>query len=166
MNRLMLKKLCVAAVLLAACTLMTAFLSVPTFITGIGNINLGDCVTFAACMLLGLWYAPAVGALGGMLADLLSGYAVYAPVTFVAKGVMALLMCLMIKRRNSFARCVIGVLLGGAAMVGCYFVYELILYGFAVAGANVLFNAVQVAVNGALALAVYPVIKKAAPILK
>ena len=79
---------------------------------------------------------------------------------------MALLMCLMIKRRNSFARCVIGVLLGGAAMVGCYFVYELILYGFAVAGANVLFNAVQVAVNGALALAVYPVIKKAAPILK
>ena len=52
MDRLMLKKLCVAAVLLAACTLMTAFLSVPTFITGIGNINLGDCVVLLGAFLL------------------------------------------------------------------------------------------------------------------
>ena len=56
MNRTSLRRLCIAALLCAACTLMTAFLSVPTFITTVGNINLGDCVTLCACLLLGLWY--------------------------------------------------------------------------------------------------------------
>ena len=73
MNRTSLRRLCIAALLCAACTLMTAFLSVPTFITTVGNINLGDCVNLCACLLLGMWYGPAVGAGGGGHADRQTG---------------------------------------------------------------------------------------------
>ena len=132
MNRTSLRRLCIAALLCAACTLMTAFLSVPTFITTVGNINLGDCVTLCACLLLGLWYGPAVGALGGALADLLSGYTVYAPATLAAKFLMGLIACLILRPRKNagfpgFWRSVLALLAGGVAMVLCYFLYEWLL---------------------------------------
>lgn len=158
-NRLTLQKLCVAAVLLAACVLITAFVSIPTPI--VGNINLGDCITFVACMLLGTAYAPFVGAFGGLTADLLSGYAAYAPVTLVAKGVMALLCCLILGRgKRNLGRSALGMVVGGIGMIACYFVFEWAAYGVAPAAANLLFNTVQVAINTMVALAVYPLIKK------
>ncbi|UKI18870.1 MAG: hypothetical protein L6V89_07025 [Oscillospiraceae bacterium] len=48
-------------------------------------------------------------------------------------------------------------------MVLCYFLYEWLLYGIAVAGTNVLFNLIQLALNAVVALALYPLLKKAAP---
>ncbi|MBR3750812.1 MAG: ECF transporter S component [Clostridia bacterium] len=152
------KKMCIAAILTALCTLATTFISIPTGM--VGNINLGDCICFAACMLLGLWYGPAVGALGGGIADLLSGYAVYCPVTVVAKGLMGIVLCVIMGKKYSFLRAVLGMVLGGACMVLCYFFYEWALYGFAAALPNVAFNFVQTGINAVLVAALYPIIKK------
>ena len=160
MKRDIIKKMCIAALLMAVYTLMTSFVSIPTFITGIGNINLGDCVIAVACVILGLTYAPAVGALGGFLADLLSGYGAYAPVTLVAKAVMAVIICLMIRKKQTVLRYIAGIVLGGLAMVLCYFIYEWALYGIAVAATNSPFNLLQIAVNGIVALAIYPLSHK------
>lgn len=158
MSRELIKKMCTAAVLTALCALATTFLYIPT--GSIGNVNLGDCITFAACIILGLWYGPAVGALGGCIADLLNGYAVYAPVTFVAKAVMGIILCVVLGKKYNFLKAVLGMVLGGAAMVACYFIYEWILYGFAAAIPNVAFNFVQTGVNAVLVMALYPLIKK------
>lgn len=158
MKRDMLKRMCVTALLTAICVLVTAFVSLPLAVTG--NINMGDCITMVACMLLGLWYAPAVGAMGGFIADLISGYAAYAPVTLVAKLALALVMCLFCRKRLSLARCALGIALGGIAMTACYFVYELLLYGLPVAAANALFCMLQAGINGVAALALYPLVKK------
>lgn len=158
MKREFLRKMCAAAVLTAVCTLVTAFVSIPLAVTG--NINMGDCVTMLACMLLGLWYAPAVGALGGFIADIISGYAVYAPITLLAKLALALVMCLFCRKRISIPRCALGIVLGGIAMTACYFVFELLLYGLPVAAVNVPFCMLQAGINGVVAIALYPLVKK------
>ena len=160
MKRDLIKKLCITALFMAVYTLVTAFVSIPTFITGIGNINLGDCVIAVACVFLGLGYSTAVGALGGFIADLLSGYAAYAPVTLVAKAVFAVTVGMMMRKKQTLPRCAVGIALGGIAASACYFFYEWALYGVAVAAANCPFNLLQVALNGVVALAVYPIAHK------
>lgn len=81
---------------------------------------------------------------------------------------MGLIACLILRPRKNagfpgFWRSVLALLAGGVAMVLCYFLYEWLLYGIAVAGTNVLFNLIQLALNAVVALALYPLLKKAAP---
>jgi len=57
------------------------------------------------------------------LADLFSGYPVYAPATFIIKGLVALVAWLMY-RREHIGRTIIGFVVAEAVMVAGYFVYE------------------------------------------
>ena len=70
------KKLTVTALFMAMCCVSTMFLSVPS---GGGYTNLGDAFVLLGAMLLGPWYGLAAGGIGSALADLLTGYAYYAP---------------------------------------------------------------------------------------
>lgn len=49
--------------------------------------HLGEAVIFATAITFGRWYGGVAGALGSALADLLGGYAVWAPITLVVKGI-------------------------------------------------------------------------------
>ena len=75
--------------------LMTALACVTTMIIKIpsplkGYINLGDCIVLLSGWLLSpVWGFFAAG-LGSALADVLSGYVIYGPATFLIKGLMAL----------------------------------------------------------------------------
>ena len=82
--------------------LMAALICVATFVVRIptplhGYVNLGDCLVLFAASILSPWYAALAAGLGSALADLISGYVIYAPATFVIKALMALLFCLFIK---------------------------------------------------------------------
>ena len=55
-----------------------------------GYINLGDAIVLLCAFLLPPSYAFFAAGIGSMLADIFSGYAVYAPATFIIKGLMAL----------------------------------------------------------------------------
>ncbi len=76
------------ALLAALCCVSTLIIQIPTP-TG-GFVNLGDVIIVLAAWLLSPVYAVLSAALGSMLADILAGYAQYAPATFVIKGLMAL----------------------------------------------------------------------------
>lgn len=67
----------------------TLLLQVPSP-TG-GYLNLGDTVVLLGAYLLGPAFGAAAGGIGPAMADLLSGYAVYAPATLVIKAAMAFL---------------------------------------------------------------------------
>ena len=54
-----------------------------------GYVHLGDAMIFIAVLLLGRNYGTAASGIGSALSDLLSGYAYYAPWTFVVKALMA-----------------------------------------------------------------------------
>lgn len=144
-----LKYLIMSALFCALIFVTTSFIKIPLAVTG--YVHLGDAFVFLACVFLPMPYAVAAAGAGSALADLLGGYVLYAPVTLLAKSAMALIFCLFAKR-NKAAFDVIGVTLATVCMAFAYFVYEWILYGFAVSVANVPFNLLQGGVSAVAAL--------------
>ena len=57
-----------------------------------GYLNIGDCIVLLCGWLLAPGYGFVAAGLGSALADMLSGYVVYAPATFLIKGSMALIV--------------------------------------------------------------------------
>ena len=75
--------------MLAALTcIATMVIKIPSPLNG--YLNLGDCVVLLAGWMLSPVYGFLAAGVGSALADLFSGYVVYAPATFVIKGLMAL----------------------------------------------------------------------------
>ena len=96
MNNKTVKQLVYGSLLAAMITVATMLLKIPT---SLGYIHLGDGVIFLAAMTLGMpaWMAAGIGS---GLADLLAGYGIYAPVTFLIKAAMAVIVCLIMKNRE------------------------------------------------------------------
>ena len=140
------KRLALAGQLCGA-TLLLTLLSIP-LPSGYGYVNLGDAGVFlCACLLPGGLGALAAG-VGAALADLILGWAMYAPVTLLIKGLTALLAGLALRRAKKAGLplsllCCLLVPLG-------YFLYETILLTAPVAAVNVLPNALQAAIGAAL----------------
>ncbi len=118
-----------AALILVA----TAYLKIPI---ALGYVHLGDVFIVTACFMLPLPMAAGVAAVGSMLADLIAGYVIYMPVSFFAKGVMAVLASLVYYKKFTWLKAVVGSLAGSAAMILAYFFFEGFMYGFPVAAAN------------------------------
>jgi Predicted membrane protein len=90
------KKLIVLSALLAALVCITTMLvQIPSPMNG--YINLGDCFVLLSGWILGPLYGFCAGGLGSMMADIISGYAHYAPGTLIIKGVTALLAAVLYK---------------------------------------------------------------------
>lgn len=87
----MTKKLVLTALMASLILMATIFLKIPIPLST-GYVHLGDGMIFLAVLLLGGRYGAAAAGIGSALADLFSGYAVWAPFTLVIKGGMALLM--------------------------------------------------------------------------
>ena len=80
----------VAAMLAALACVATMIIKIPTPLKG--YVNLGDCVVLLCGSILSPAYAFLAAGIGSGLADVLSGYLVYAPATFAIKGAMALVI--------------------------------------------------------------------------
>ena len=112
-----------------------------------GYINLGDCMVLAAGFLLSPLYGFLAAGLGSALADLFAGYATYAVATFLIKGLMALVVCFGVRllargMKKTLARILCGVV-AELVMIGGYFLFEGVLYGFGASLVNIPANAVQ-----------------------
>ncbi len=139
------KKIITASMLAALCCVATMIIKIPSPLKG--YLNLGDCVV----LLSGWFLSPAYGFLaagvGSALADVFSGYVIYAPATFVIKGLMALIAYLGFKiLQNKIGNLPSRIISGIAAeliMISGYFVFEGFLYGFTPSIVNIPANAVQ-----------------------
>lgn len=139
------RKIVVSAMLAALVCVATMIVKIPSPLKG--YINLGDCVVLLAGWLLSPAYGFLAAGLGSALADVFSGYTLYAPVTFAVKGLMAVCSFFLFKIFSKkigerFSRIVSG-LLAEMLMVGGYFLFEGLLYGFGSALVNVPANGVQ-----------------------
>lgn len=134
--------------------LLAAFVTVATMVISIpipptkGYINLGDCLVNLSAWLLGPIYGAFAAGIGSAMADLLLGYTVYAPVTFVIKALMAVLSFhvfrLVTKRTNGILARTFAAVSAELLMVFGYFLFEWILYSsFGVSIAGVPANLVQ-----------------------
>ena len=139
------QKIVMAALLAALACIATMIIKIPSPLQG--YINLGDCIVLTAGWILSPAYGFLAAGLGSALADLFSGYIVYAPATFLIKGLMAIIAYFGFKLLNSKignlpSRIVSGIF-AEAAMVLGYFVFEGFLYGFIPSMVNIPANSVQ-----------------------
>lgn len=119
--------LIVYAGLFAAMTaLLTATLHIPV---GNGYIHCGDAVIYLAAAVLPMPYAIGASAVGGMMADVLSGYPMYALPTFIIKGLLALTFALIGGERKLSLRRIMGLVACGIVSILGYWVTAVILYG-------------------------------------
>ena len=140
------KRLALAGQLCGA-TLLLTLLSIP-LPSGYGYVNLGDAGVYLCALLLPGGLGALAAGVGAALADLILGWAIYAPVTLLVKGLTALLAGLALRRAKKAGLplsllCCLLVPLG-------YFLYETILLTAPVAAVNVLPNALQAAIGAAL----------------
>jgi uncharacterized membrane protein len=138
------RRLTYGGVLGALVFLGTYFLKVPI---AYGYIHLGDGMILISSILLGP-FAAAPAAVGSALADLISGYAMYAPFTFVIKALMAVVPALMIRDSKAApSKYVIPFILAEVIMIAGYFLADSIFWGTEGAIAAAPMNAIQ-AVSG------------------
>ena len=139
------KRLTTCAIFAAIICVVTTFVAVPA--PAIGNVNLGDIFILCAAWLLGPLGAVSAG-IGACLADLFSGFAIYAPATLVIKTLMALVcyytyVCFEKVIKYQFIPRLISAILAECVMVLGYFVYESFIYGVTAAVASIPFNLIQ-----------------------
>ena len=139
------QKIVFASLFAALVCVATMIIKIPTPLKG--YINLGDCVVLLCGSILSPAYAFLSAGIGSALADVLSGYLVYAPATFIIKGGMALIAYYCHKyffksRKNTVSRIGSGVLSEIFMILG-YFVFEGFLYGFGPSVVNIPANGFQ-----------------------
>ena len=139
------QRIVLAALVAALACVATMVVKIPSPMKG--YVNLGDCIVLVAGWILSPWYAFLAAGLGSALADLFSGYVIYAPATFLIKGGMALVALFLfrvLKRATgNFAARLVGGVCAEVWMVLGYFLFEGFLYGFAPSLVNIPANAMQ-----------------------
>lgn len=139
----MIKQLTITALFTAVIFVATSFIKFPI---ALGYIHLGDVFIMLASFMLPPFYAVISAVVGSVLADLLAGFAIYMPITFLAKGLMALIASLFFYKKTTLLKYILGSVLSSIAMVVCYFIFEGFVYGWAPAVANLPMQFVQPAV--------------------
>ena len=114
------------------CGLFAALITVGTLISfpiagGQGFVNLGDAVIHISVIVIGGWPASAVAAIGSALADIILGYAIYAPGTVIIKALMAFVGTLCLKKLRFKP---LAFIISGLIMPIGYLLYELLLSTF------------------------------------
>lgn len=162
------KLLVLAALFAALTTVATMVIQIPSPMSG--YVNLGDCMVLLSAWVLGPFVGAAAGGVGSMLADVITGYAYYAPGTLIIKAAMALAAGLIFRavagRRGRGPRALAARLSGGlvaeAMMVLGYFAYAgIILQNGLGAVASIPGNLVQAAFGLAAAVVLVQVLEKA-----
>ncbi len=139
--------------MLCAIALVLTLISIPI---PPGYINLGDVAVLFAAFILPVGYAVMAAGVGAMLADLILGFAIYAPGTFVIKALACLLACLLLKPFGKHkALRLLALFLASLMVPAGYLVYEwwILGYGAATALASAPWNLLQGCVGAGCAYA-------------
>ena len=104
---------------------VTAYLHIPTYN---GYVHIGDGLIFLAACLLPMPYSVFVGAVGAMLADLLTGFAVWAPGSMAIKALVAMLFTCKGKKIVS-TRNTLMLIPGAVISIAGYYFYEVLITG-------------------------------------
>ena len=120
-----LKYMCLAGVFAALVFVFTAYLHIPSVN---GYVHIGDGFIYFASCLLPLPYALFVGAGGAVLADCLTGYAVWAPGSAVIKALLAVCFSRSGKKILT-GRNVLALPIAAVVCVGGYYLYGSLIAG-------------------------------------
>lgn len=156
------------AILTAVTTVCTLIVRVPITPTR-GYINLADVAIFFTAFTFGPVTALLAGGLGTALADILGGYAQWAPITFFAHGIQGLLIGLLVKapgashKLNLYLSLLLAFIAGTLFMAGTYFLSAGLMYGFGAAVTEIPGNLIQNVAGILMGYPLYLAVQKAYP---
>jgi uncharacterized membrane protein len=155
--------LAVVAVMVAVTAVLTFAVQMPIPATG-GYIHFGDVGVFFAAFAFGPWVGGIAGGIGCAIADVLSGYASWAPITLVAHGLQGLLAGYL-GYKKGLSGMVVGWALGAVVLIAVYFLGEWFIYGLGYAGAlaEIGANFIQMAVGGLIGIPLVLAVRRAYP---
>ncbi|NCB94757.1 MAG: ECF transporter S component [Clostridia bacterium] len=158
-----LKKMIMTALFAALACVATMSIRIPTPGTS-GYIHPGDAVVILSGIILGPAYGFLAGGIGSAMADLIGGYFLYVPITFVIKGLIALICGFIYQKlgTSSSKTRYTSVALGGITdiilVAGGYFFCESFMYGIAGAAASIPANIIQGVSGLVIAVILYPIL--------
>jgi uncharacterized membrane protein len=124
------RKLILASIFSAMTFCLTFIIQIPVPISG-GYINLGECMVLVSGFVLGPVFGSLSAGIGCALADIISGYTVYAAPTFIIKFLVAMTTALAFKRFNkNLFHIILCAFFGEIVMVLGYFIFEAYILGF------------------------------------
>lgn len=139
------KRIVLAALMASLTYVATIIIKIPSPLKG--YLNLGDCLVLVTGWILPPMYSFLAAGLGSALADVFSGYIIYAPATFFIKGTMAVIAwkCFvwLRKKLKLFPSRVISGIASELVMILGYFLFEGFLYGFIPSLVNIPANGIQ-----------------------
>ncbi len=137
------KKLAYAALFAALIAVATAFIKFNTGINS-GYLHFGDGMIYLAASVLPLPYAISAAAIGGALADILAGAAMWAPATAIIKALNTLPFILLGKQSKILTkRAILPPILSGIITIVGYLIAETILYSYESALLSAQFSLIQ-----------------------
>lgn len=153
MNSSTTKKVVLNGLMIALVFLATFFTRIPIPMTQ-GYFNIGDTVIIITAVFMGRRSGLLVGAVGSMLADVAGGYMIFAPVTFIVKGLEGYLTGLLADNKDvsqgAKIKRLVAILTGCVVMVAGYFIFEAVFlglfdksFGLSAAVAELPFNLLQ-----------------------
>jgi uncharacterized membrane protein len=122
------------ALLTALVFVATSFINIRLPIAASGGlVHLGTAMLVIASVVFGKEKGAIAGAVGMAIFDLSSGWALWAPFTFVIRGVMGYMLgyisCINNKNGDNIIINILAVIISGIWMIGGYYITEVILYG-------------------------------------
>jgi uncharacterized membrane protein len=144
----------------ALATIATMMFTFPIPATS-GYFNLGDSIVIITSLTFGPLVGALAGGLGSGLADLLGGWYNWVIFTTVIKGAEGYIAGYMAGDYDTrtMKKTVTAWLVGGAVMVGGYFIVQVFMYGFAAALSELPFNMVQMIVAGVVGIPISSALK-------
>ncbi|MGL5648835.1 MAG: ECF transporter S component [Clostridium sp.] len=116
------------ALMIALVFVAGSIIKIPTFD---GFIQPGDCMVLIAGLLLGKKKGFIAGAVGMAFVDIAAGYVIWAPFTFIIKGLMALAVAVILERaeKRSMKLYIFAFIIGGVVDLVGYFIANAIMGG-------------------------------------
>lgn len=149
-------------IFIALVFLATAFINIrlPILSNG-GLIHLGNVPLFIAAILFGKKTGAIVGAVGMSLFDLLSGWTIWAPFTFVIVGFMGYTIGFITEKRKSTLQNIIAIVIACFIKVVGYYIAEGIIYSNWIAPlSSIPGNIFQIILAAIIVLPILPIIQK------
>lgn len=165
MKDLEIRDIVLSGVMIALVAVFTLTIRVPFALTR-GYFNFSDVGVFLASFAFGPWMGLIAGGIGGALADVVGGYPMFAPLTFLAHGLEGFVAGAIAGRSFNLPRMIAGWAAGALVMVGFYFVGEAYVFQMGVGPAvseAVSINLPQVVVGGVVSIPLVAALLKAYP---
>lgn len=152
--------------LIALVFIATRFINIRLPIASNGGlVHLGNTMLFIAAIVFGKKKGAIAGAFGMALFDLLSEWAIWAPFTFIVRGIMGYIIGSVAwsnnKNGNNMRTNIIAILISGLWMIVGYYITEIILYGSHIkAIASIPGNITQIVIGMIIGIPVAKILKK------